>query len=327
MRGAGWADLRRLTPVFDAAVVGGFTVRRDHATNRQYAAQSAQNQTYQPTCDRKLGFVPLAVTPLLLLVCFRGFQFVQIVAGTHTFDATCPGIVECGDEVDVLVRAQVTDGEMQRAVRVARRLRCGLSVQPCPRIVGTYAFGEAHGAGDFASRHLVVFGEHLPHEIRHVTMLRAHVMKRHGHVEFETALFDGGGNVPADFDLFVIVRTVGVKPAGGRVEWFRIVGADCGVGDIPMSGIFRFPFTVGYIARQLRRNLRVLLAGGRVRHGDVGDVRQILVAQFERQIQLLPRFRVAVIILASLQLVVQMFRETDVAVALQLRVKIDGTVA
>ena len=124
MRGAGWADLRRLTPVFDAAVVGGFTVRRDHATNRQYAAQSAQNQTYQPTCDRKLGFVPLAVTPLLLLVCFRGFQFVQIVAGTHTFDATCPGIVECGDEVDVLVRAQVTDGEMQRAVRVARRLRC-----------------------------------------------------------------------------------------------------------------------------------------------------------------------------------------------------------
>ena len=158
-------------------------------------------------------------------------------------------------------------------------------------------------------------------------MLRAHVMKRHGHVEFETALFDGGGNVPADFDLFVIVRTVGVKPAGGRVEWFRIVGADCGVGDVPMSGIFRFPFTVGYIARQLRRNLRVLLAGGRVRHGDVGDVRQILVAQFERQIQLLPRFRVAVIILALLQLVIQMFRETDVAVALQLRVKIDGTVA
>ena len=256
--------------------------------------------------------MPLAVTPLLLLVCFRGFQFVQIVAGTHTFDATCPGIVECGDEVDVLVRAQVTDGEMQRAVRVARRLRCGLSVQPCPRIVGTYDFGEAHGAGDFASRHLVVFGEHLPHEIRHVTMLRAHVMKRHGHGEFETALFDGGGNVPADFDLFVIVRTVGVKPAGG---------------DVPMSGIFRFPFTVGYIARQLRCDLRVLLAGGRVRHGDVGDVRQILVAQFERQIQLLPRFRVAVIILASLQLVVQMFRELDVAVALQLLVKIDGTVA
>lgn len=52
-----------------------------------------------------------------------------------------------------------------------------------------------------------------------------------------------------------------------------------------------------------------------------------LVAQFERQIQLLPRFRVAVIILALLQLVIQMFRETDVAVALQLRVKIDGTVA
>ena len=210
---------------------------------------------------------------------------------------------------------------------VARRLRCGLSVQPCPRIVGTDAFGEAHGAGDFASRHLVVFGEHLPHEIRHVTMLRAHVMKRHGHVEFETALFDGGGNVPADFDLFVIVRTVGVKPAGGRVEWFRIVGADCGVGDVPVPGVFRFPFAVGHAAWRLRCDLRVLLAGGRVRHGDVGDVRQILVAQFERQIQLLPRFRVAVIILASLQLVVQMFRELDVAVALQLRVKIDGTVA
>lgn len=216
---------------------------------------------------------------------------------------------------------------MQCAVRIARCLGGGFGMQPRPRIVGGDAFGETHGAGDLAGRHLVVFREHLPHEIRHVAMPRAHVMERHAHIELEAALFDGGGDVPADLDVLLLAGTIRVDAVGSGIERLRRVGTGRGVGDVPVAGIGRVPCAVGYAGWQLWIGLRIFLACGCVGHGDVGDVRQILVAQFERQIQLFPRLGVTVAVLATLQLVVQMLCESNVAVALEPCIEVDGAVA
>ena len=66
-------------------------------------------------------------------------------------------------------------------------------------------------------------------------MLRGHVAERHAHVEFEAALVDGGGNVPADLDVLLLAGTIRSMPS--------VVGSNgCGESEpAVVSAMYQWP--------------------------------------------------------------------------------------
>ena len=255
LRGRGRAHVRRLTPVFDVAVVLGFAIaahRRDHADGEQ--RQSGEDYC-DPQGHAHAGRSGLLLPPRDFLLAFGLLQLRQVRAAgllAHPRGIALPpsgrrldgGGVVGRHHVEILPGANIGRTETQRAVVHPGGFGDTGVVQPCPAAGGVDAVGEAHNSGDLADGDQVAVAERLPLPRCHVLVERGAAVERHRHVELETAGFFGRRDVPADLHVFRPPRgrvVADLVPVLGGIERLGVLGPVGHVRDVPVPGVFAVP--------------------------------------------------------------------------------------